>query len=272
MFRKFDDPAVEKAYVMGEREARIPASRFLASIGIVTLLSYITFNPMHFPIEGVIAYNMTALPFVALLVALFALTYTRFYVTQPWVDVVIFTVMAVIMVMLIEALGAQSAITDISRFGMAVINIGVLLVFASVGFVGTSRWFFGWATVLLALYIAFLLQSDNTLVSKVYTFTNFTTYFTFACFVNWDIDRRARNTFMANRELEEERTKTEEMLHRVLPADVAKRLREGEVIADSYSDVSVIFMDIVGFSQLVGVVLGLGMSEPHRRPRHAVVF
>ncbi len=250
MLGRFEDPLVEQTYVRSEREARVPATRFLAAVGIVTLISYIGFNPLHFPIEGVLEYNMAAGPFVLLLVGLFALTFTKFYIEHAWIDVVIFTIMAVVMVLLIEALGAQAEITGITRFGMAVINLGILLVFASVGFVATSRYYVAWAALLLVLYILFLLQADRTLVNKVYTFTNFTTYFTFACFVNLDIDRRARKTFAARRALEEERAKTEEMLHNVLPADVAERLRRDEVIADSFSDVSVVFVDIVGFSKL----------------------
>ncbi len=250
MLFKFDDPAVEKAYVTSEREARVPATRFLAGIGIVTLISYIVFNPMHFPTEGVLAYNMAAGPFILVLVCIVALTFTRFYFENAWIDIVIFSAMTVVMVLLIEALGAQSEITEISRFGMAIINMGILMVFASVGFVATTRYFFAWALLVLVLYVAFLLQADRSLVNKVYTFTNFTTFFTFACFANWDIDRRARRTFKAKLDLEEERAKTEQMLFNVLPEDVANRLRRGEVVADSFSDVSVVFVDIVGFSKL----------------------
>jgi class 3 adenylate cyclase len=247
---RFDDPALEKAYVTSEREARVPATRFLAGIGIVTLISYIVFNPMHFPTEGVIAYNFAAGPFIILLVAIVALTFTRFYIENAWIDAVIFSVMTIIMVLLIEALGSQAEITQISRFGMAIINMGILVVFASIGFVATTRYFFLWALALLAIYIVFLIEADRSLVNKVYTFTNFTTFFTFGCFVNWDIDRRARRTFRAKLDLEEERAKTEQMLFNVLPEDVANRLRRGEVVADSFSDVSVVFVDIVGFSKL----------------------
>ncbi|MEM7779108.1 MAG: adenylate/guanylate cyclase domain-containing protein [Pseudomonadota bacterium] len=247
---KFDDPVVETAYVTSEREARVPATRFLAAIGIVTLISYIGFNPMHFPTEGVLAYNMAAFPFIAVLGAIVGLTFTRFYIEQPWIDLVIFVAMTVVMVMLIEALGAQSEITQISRFGMGIINFGILVVFASVGFVATTRYFFSWALVLLVTYGGFLLVVDRDIVNVVYSFTNFTTFFTFACFVNWDIDRRARRSFKAWMALEEERAKTEQMLFNVLPEDVANRLRKGEVVADSFSDVSVVFVDIVGFSKL----------------------
>ena len=247
---KFDDPEVERAYIESERTARIPATRFLAGIGIVTLVSYIGFNPMHFPMEGVLAYNMAAGPFILLLVGIVAVTFTRFYVEKPWVDLIIFSLMTAIMYALVEALGAQSAITEISRFGMGVINFGIIMVFASVGFVATTRLFFGWALALLLVYGTFLLIVDQNIVNAVYSFTNFTTFFTFACFVNWDIDRRARATYAATLALEVERAKTEEMLHNVLPEDVARRLKRGEVIADSFGDVSVVFIDIVGFSNL----------------------
>ena len=247
---RFDDPAIERAYVESERTARIPATRFLAGIGIVTLVSYIGFNPMHFPVEGVLAYNMAAGPFILLLVGIVGVTFTRFYVEKPWVDLIIFSLMTAIMYALVEALGAQSEITEISRFGMGVINFGIIVVFASVGFVATTRLFLGWALALLLVYGTFLLIVDQNIVNVVYSFTNFTTFFTFACFVNWDIDRRARATFAATLALEAERAKTEEMLHNVLPEEVAARLRKGEVVADSFGDVSVIFVDIVGFSKL----------------------
>ncbi|MDY7099396.1 MAG: hypothetical protein SXU28_14780, partial [Pseudomonadota bacterium] len=226
MLGRFDDPALESAYVTSEREARIPATRFLAGIGVITLISYIGFNPMHFPLEGVLEYNMAAGPFVLLLTGLIGLTFTKLYIEKPWIDLIVFSIMAVVMVLLIEALGRQAAVTNISRLSMAVINLGILMVFASVGFVATTRLFLGWAAVLVLLYALFLLQADRSIVSKVYAFTNFTTFFTFACFVNWDIDRRARRTFAAKRALEAERAKTENMLHNVLPQDVARRLQK----------------------------------------------
>lgn len=63
-------------------------------------------------------------------------------------------------------------------------------------------------------------------------------------------ERRARKTFAAQRALGIERQKTEDLLFNVLPPAVAQRLREGQAAADSFSDVSVVFIDIVGFSQL----------------------
>lgn len=247
---RMENPGDERAYVISERRSRIPASRALILIAIVTFVSYLMLNPMHFPREGVIEYSVAAGIFILVLGCFFALTFSRFYLEQGWVDFVLFSALTVAMVMLIDALGKQADITGISRFGMAVINLGILVVFASVGFVATTRLFFTWAGILFVAYLAFLLLADRTFVSKIYTFSNFSTFFVFALFVNWDIDRRARIGFSANLALDAERRKTEELLYNVLPQEAAQRLRAGETVADSFSDVSVIFVDIVGFSKL----------------------
>ena len=250
LINRFDDPETERAYVESERAARIPASRALILIGLATFLSYITMNPMYFPREGVIAYNIAAGVFMAVLAGFFLLTRTRFYVEWPWVDLALFTLLTVAMAMLIEALADQAAVTGISRFGMAVINMGILVVFAGIGFVANTRLYFLWAGTLLLLYVGFLVQADRAFISKVYTLTNFATFFVFATYVNWDIDRRARKTYAANLALDAERAKTEELLYNVLPQEVAARLRAGEAVADSFSDVTVVFVDMVGFSGL----------------------
>lgn len=250
LINRFEDPDNERLYVESERRARIPASRALLLIGIATFLSYLTLNPLYFPREGVIAYNIAAGLFIAVLGGFLLLTRTRFYIEKPWIDFVLFTALTVAMGMLIEALAAQAEITGISRFGMAIVNMGILVVFAGIGFVATTRLFLIWAVGLFLLYLVFLLQADRSFISKVYTLTNFSTFFVFATFVNWDIDRRARNTFAANQALDAEKRKSEELLYNVLPKEVAARLKSGETVADSFSDISVIFVDIVGFSIL----------------------
>lgn len=254
MLFRFDDAETERAYTHAERAARIPATRMLAIIGIVTLLSFIAFNPMYFSREAVLEYNTAAGLFIALLLASLALTYTPFYVQHGWIDLVIFTALAVPTILLVEALAGQSSVTGISRFGVAVIHLGILVVFASIVFVATTRYYLAWSGLLLLAYLVFLSQADRSIVSKVYTFTHFTTFFAFGVFVNWDIDRRARNAYAANLSLKAERAKTEALLYNVLPEDVVGRLGNGETVADAYSDVSVIFVDIVGFSRLARTV------------------
>lgn len=250
LIHRFADPEIEARYAASERAARIPASRALILIGIATFLSYITLNPLHFPREGVIAYSIAAGLFMVVLAGFYALTTTRFYLEHGWTDLALFSLLTVAMAMLIDALADQAALTGISRYGMAIINMGILVVFASVGFIATTRMFLLWASGLFALYLLFLATTEAAFIAKLYTLTNFSTFFVFAAYVNWDIDRRARRGFQANLDLDAERAKTEQLLYNVLPQAVAARLRAGETVADAFADVSVIFVDIVGFSQL----------------------
>jgi class 3 adenylate cyclase len=50
--------------------------------------------------------------------------------------------------------------------------------------------------------------------------------------------------------LEVERAKTEALLYNVLPQAVAARLRAGEAVADSFTGLTAIFVDLAGFSML----------------------
>lgn len=63
--------------------------------------------------------------------------------------------------------------------------------------------------------------------------------------------RLRRKEFLGRKALEAERRKSERLLLNILPAPIAKRLKEREqAIADSFDDVTVLFADIVGFTPL----------------------
>jgi class 3 adenylate cyclase len=72
------------------------------------------------------------------------------------------------------------------------------------------------------------------------------------------LEVQARELFLQRRtiraqlaELVAERAKSDALLLNILPADVAARLKEnGKSIADGFSDVTVLFADIVGFTKL----------------------
>jgi adenylate cyclase len=251
LLQRFADPEAEHAFLRAERIERGQAIRALIVIAVLTLISYIVINPMHFPPEGVMAYTRAAALLIAGLAGLFLLTRTRFYLDMPWVDLPAFVVVAAGMKSLALALADMSAFTGFPPHVMAMVQMAILVVFASVGFAGTFRLFLGWALAVLALFAAWLLtRGDVSDISKLYTLTNFSTFFLFALYFGWDIDRRARKVFAANAELEAERRKTEELLYNVLPQEVAARLKAGEAVADSFSDLTVVFVDIVGFSRL----------------------
>jgi class 3 adenylate cyclase len=251
LLQRFDDPETERAFLRAERAERGQAIRALIIIAIATLLSYIVINPMHFPPEGVIAYTKAAATLIVALIALSLLTRTRFYLEKPWIDLPAFVVLGGAMKWVTIVLAGLAATTGFPPHAMAMIQMGILMVFASVGFAGTFRLFAIWSVAVLALFTLWLMTRPGIAdISRVYALTNFSTFFVFALYFNWDIERRARKVYAANLALEAERAKTEALLYNVLPREVAARLRAGEAVADSFSDLTAIFVDLVGFSSL----------------------
>jgi class 3 adenylate cyclase len=250
VLRLFADPETERAFLRAERLQRGPAIRALIVVAVATLLSYIVLNPLHFPREGVIAYSAAAGVLILLMAGFFLLTRTTFYLDRPWVDLPVFALLAAAMKALTLALAGQAAVTGFPPHVMALVQMGILVVFASVGFAGTFRLYLLWAFAVLALFIAWMATLDVSAISKLYAVTNFSTFFIFAIYFNWDIERRARAVFAATQALEAERARTEELLYNVLPREVAARLKAGEAVADSFSDLTVLFVDLVDFSKL----------------------
>jgi class 3 adenylate cyclase len=251
LFQRFEDAETERAYLRAERRERGQAIRALTGIAIATLISYIVLNPMHFPPAGVIAYTQAAGTLIVLLVGFFLLTRTEYYLVAPWIDLPVFVVLAGGMKWVALVLAGLAPYTGFPPHLMAMVQMGILVIFASVGFAGTFRLFLIWAFAVLALFAAWLLTRPGVSeIGRLYTLTNFSTFFIFALYFNWDIDRRARKVFAANAALEAERAKTEELLYNVLPQAVAARLRAGEAVADSFSDLTAIFVDLAGFSAI----------------------
>ena len=248
---RFADPETERAFLRAERAERGQAIRALIVIAVATLLSYIVINPMHFPPAGVIAYTQAAATLIVLMIGFFLLTRTQFYLDKPWIDLPVFVLLAGTMKWLALVLAGLSAVTGFPPHVMAMTQMAITMIFASVGFAGTFRLFLIWSFGVLALFAAWLVTRAGIAdISKVYTLTNFSTFFIFALYFNWDIERRARKVFAANLALEAERAKTEELLYNVLPQEVAARLRAGEAVADSFSDLTAVFVDLAGFSTL----------------------
>ena len=157
ILERFDDPETERAFVETERAERGQAIRALVAISIATLISYIFLNPHHFPPAGVIAYQQAAGVLIVLMIGLFVLTRTRFYLENAWIDLPVFIAMAAGMKYLALVLADLSPITGIPPHAMAAIQMAILVIFASVGFAATFRLFVVWATIVLALFAAWLM-------------------------------------------------------------------------------------------------------------------
>lgn len=248
LFRRFSDVEMERSFVRSERIARGPALRALCVIAAVGLVGYMIANPLILPREQSIAYNIAAFGLIGTLALLFLASRTQYYADHPWVDLPIFILMDVGMAGLVGALADVASITGIPAVSMGLAQKGILVVFASIAFAGNFRLYLLWNVAVFAVLVWWTVGLPVAAVTQAYSLTNASIFFIFAIYFNWELDRRAREIFEAEAELAAEKHKTEELLHSVLPQEVAARLKAGESVADSFSDVTAIFADIVGFS------------------------
>src|SRR3546814_19620423 len=84
-------------------------------------------NPMHFPRAGVLVYTAAALAFIALLLGLFFVTKTEFYLARRWIDLPLSVAELLGMIGLPKALIDQAAITGFPSHVMALIRLGILV-------------------------------------------------------------------------------------------------------------------------------------------------
>ena len=140
LLQRFDDGDTERAYLRAERAERGQAIRALIAIAIATLMSYIILNPMHFPAAGVIAYTQAAGTLIALLIGFFLLTRTGYYLAAPWIDLPVFVVLAGGMKWVALVLAGLAPFTGFPPHIMAMVQMAILVIFASVGFAGTFRY------------------------------------------------------------------------------------------------------------------------------------
>jgi len=114
-----------------------------------------------------------------------------------------------------------------------------------------KQWFhYPWALVAMASFLYFSGQpvTETSDVARGFALTTIVaTCFTLGL-VAFLFDHDAR---VAEADLEKEHARSEELLLNVLPASISKRLKDGQQsIADGFGDVSVVFADLVGFTEL----------------------
>ena len=248
--KQFAEAEDELKYLHDERASRLKATRAVIILGPLIFLGFFMLTPVFSSNEAFVTFNITTMVIVGFFaLAIFATT-SRRYIEWPWLDLLPFVCMIIGAAVLMTALVRTTATNDLDITKIAVVFFGLIYFIASVAFVANVRLFMIWAVGTLGVFIAYMDSHGIDFDEMYHTIVNISFFLLFAIFSNWEADRRARAMYVARQELNRERKKTEKLLYNVLPQAVAKRLRAGEVVADSFSDISVVFIDIVGFSRL----------------------
>ena len=247
---RFESPEDEARYVESSRLARSKATRWLLVLSGGMAVFAASLTPAFSTGESFAAFNVMVLLLIVGFSAAFSIVGTPFYRQNPSIDISVFMLASSCAIYLFWSIHRSTG-TPISAIAvMATMALCGSIFVASVAFVANLRFYLLTTCLQAMVFFGFIALVDISGALKLQLSGNVLLFLTMGAFANFEIDRGAREAFLANSKLREAQAKTEEMLYNMLPEAVAQRLRDGEAVADSFADISVIFVDIVGFSVL----------------------
>ena len=251
---RFADPEVERRFGLEERRARLPFVRVYAAVAAAVVLAYTILNPFFFTLVDEVWFMMLVVPTLVILAGYFASTFWSGYPRHPAIDFLCLLLLGLLILGDDYVLLAEFQRLDPTRHSAIVIDPLIVTAFAAFALVGHTRWFLAWLACHAAASGAAVMLFDASLAGRLYGTLSYVSGAAVMLFLHWALDRAHRASFVLREALEGERAKTEELLYNVLPPKVAQRLKDGEIIADSFSDTSVIFIDVIDFSALAKVI------------------
>lgn len=247
---KFVDPKVEARFQQAGRRYRVPFVRGYGVLLMVVALAYSVADPLL--LDHVANARVAVWLGLMTLVAggYVAATFWQGYVKQPLVDFAALILLMLLVSRINQTLYDFLAHSDADLHAVTTINRLAITAFAAVTLAGRPRLFLVW---LGCDFIEWLGQTviDGTFAAElIYALLSFVSGRAVMVAINLAIGVSSRWAFALAEALETERGKNEAMVHNMLPAAAVEKIRDGRMVADAYADVSVIFIDMVGFSKL----------------------
>jgi class 3 adenylate cyclase len=250
----FSDPAVERDFRLTERRSRIPTVRVYGLLTLGLLLAYALVNPIFFSDENVVRFTFLVVASLVVLGCYVLLTFWDRYAEHPAVDFACLLALGLLILAANVVLWREAARVDGVRYANVAISNAAVCAFAAIVMAERTRRFATWLACHALGFSMVLLFLEATPAGRTYASLSYLTVAAIAAFINWALGRAHRTAYALRAALEAERAKTAELLYNVLPEAAARRLREGQIVADAYSDASVVFADVVGFSRLAATV------------------
>jgi len=247
---RFLDPALETRFVLAERQARVVHMRLFAGFLAAMLIGYALVNPLYFSREDELKFSVLLLPTLAILAGFAGATFWRGYAARPIIDFASLLGVAFLIMAENALLFEEMHREHVQLHAPIAINGLIVMAFAAIAFAGQTRWFGAWLAAHAAVYFTVMIETGSSMVPVIYGTMTYLTSASVMVLLNWSVGQAHRQSFLLSDALSAEKAKTEELLFNVLPPAVAERLKAGQVVADAYPDVSVVFIDICGFSDL----------------------
>lgn len=245
------EPEAERRFQLRIRALRVPFVRMYCVLFMAIALLYSIANPLLLD-------NYVANSRLAVLIGLIELvsglyigaTFWRSYPALPMVDAAALFALACLVGAINVVLFSEILAVEESMRVVCVINRLTISAFAALVLAGRQRLFLLWMAADMAEFLATALTFHQTAIGVSYAALSYVSGGLVMIAINYAIDRSTRVSYALAEALEEERARNEALLHNMLPATAVARIREGQVVADAYAEVSMIFIDMAGFTPL----------------------
>lgn len=250
LFASFSDREIEARYNQRARTLRLPFVRLYGIILLLVVIAYSIVNPLFLnSIEN------TELAFLLGLTTLcggvyVGLTFWPRYVLFPIVDFSALLVIALLVSRINEVLFDHFIAAGIALHVVGVINRLTITAFAAVTLAGRPRLFLAWLGCDFLGWIAQAMPQGLSAAALTYALLSYFSGALIMMAINVAVGLTSRSAFQLADSLDVERAKNEELVLNMLPPAAVARIRSGQLVADSYADASVIFIDMVGFSAM----------------------
>ncbi|MDB5670264.1 MAG: hypothetical protein JWO25_1223 [Alphaproteobacteria bacterium] len=237
-------------YFALERRRNRRSIRIICAIGVATLALYVVSAPFFLSRAESSILLPAAVAMILVTGSYFVALGSRYYLRLPWLDVPFFLAAFAAQIVMNFAYFGIAAELGFTPSLLIAFHASVLMFAAAVAVVAAPRAFVALAAIMLAVAAAAIGNFATSPRMFAAQLLPVVTTFVVSLFANHTIDRSRRRAHELRMALEQGKAKSDGLLQNMLPVDIARRLKEGETIADSFSEVSVIFIDIVGFSTL----------------------
>ncbi|HMO74240.1 MAG TPA: adenylate/guanylate cyclase domain-containing protein [Sphingopyxis sp.] len=247
---KFADPAVEARFHETARRLRLPFVRVYGVLFMLVALAYSIANPLFLHAHD--SARVAVLLGAALLLAgaYVAVTFWPRYIEQPALDFAALLGISLLVGLVNLILLDELIELDDDLHAVGTINRLAITAFAAVALAGRPRLFLLWLALECGVFLATVMSIQDHGAGFWYAILSYVSGALVMIAINVAIDRSSRGAFALSEALEAERAKSEELVYNMLPPAAVERIRDGRMVADSYADASVIFIDMVGFTKL----------------------
>jgi class 3 adenylate cyclase len=250
VFSRFADPATEARYHEKARALRLPFVRLYGVIFMAVALAYTIVNPLF--VEPDESARLALLLGVTVLVAggYVLATFWEGYVRHAAIDFAALLALSLLVGPINFILAEHLIEIEEGLHAVGVIDSLVLTAFAAVTLAGRPRLFLAWLVADMLGWLGTVLPDQAHHAAFAYAALSYFSGAAIMFAINLAVGRTSRAAFALAESLDVERRRNEELVYNMLPRVAVERIRDGRVVADSYADASVIFIDLVGFSAL----------------------